>query len=113
MFSLVSFYGHSTAHFFSLRRASHTIAACSIICSPFAAQLDDIDSICFRVLESLKAGKRLPEARFATLKVAAQGQHSVYGRYAERVTHEASSSKMSNGAVGEAASAGDNATPTC
>ncbi|KAK0387206.1 hypothetical protein NLU13_5519 [Sarocladium strictum] len=65
------------------------------------------------VLESLKAGKRLPEARFATLKVAAQGQHSVYGRYAERVTHEASSSKMSNGAAGEAASAGDNATPTC
>lgn len=34
-----------------------------------------------RVLESLKAGKRLPEARFSHLKVAAKGQGSVYGLY--------------------------------
>jgi hypothetical protein len=39
-----------------------------------------------RVLESLKVGKRLPEARFANVRVAARGQGSVYGRYAERVT---------------------------
>jgi hypothetical protein len=32
-----------------------------------------------RVLESLKAGKRLPEARFSNLKVALKGQDSVYG----------------------------------
>ncbi|KAI0420641.1 BRCA1 C terminus domain-containing protein [Xylaria grammica] len=31
------------------------------------------------VLESIKAGKRLPEARFADLKIAAKGQQSVYG----------------------------------
>lgn len=34
---------------------------------------------CHRVLESLKAGKRLPEARFSNVKVAARGQGSVYG----------------------------------
>ncbi|KAL2757864.1 hypothetical protein ACRALDRAFT_2063057, partial [Sodiomyces alcalophilus JCM 7366] len=34
------------------------------------------------VLESLKAGKRLPESRFASLKVAREGQRSVYGMYA-------------------------------
>ncbi|KAI1365732.1 BRCA1 C terminus domain-containing protein [Xylaria arbuscula] len=33
------------------------------------------------VLESIKAGKRLPEARFADLKIAAKGQQSVYGLY--------------------------------
>ena len=32
-----------------------------------------------RVLESIKAGKRLPEARFSNLSTAAQGQKSVYG----------------------------------
>lgn len=31
------------------------------------------------VLESLRAGRRLPEARFGTVKVAARGQPSVYG----------------------------------
>ncbi|KAB5572714.1 hypothetical protein GE09DRAFT_681613 [Coniochaeta sp. 2T2.1] len=34
------------------------------------------------VLESIKAGKRLPEARFANLKVAPRGQQSVYGAFA-------------------------------
>ncbi|KAI3326011.1 BRCA1 C terminus domain-containing protein [Xylariaceae sp. AK1471] len=33
------------------------------------------------VLESIKAGKRLPEARFADLKMASKGQQSVYGLY--------------------------------
>lgn len=33
------------------------------------------------MLESLEAGKRLPEARFATLKLAASGQGSVYGGF--------------------------------
>lgn len=34
-----------------------------------------------RVLESIKAGKRLPEARFANLSIAAKGQKSVYGMF--------------------------------
>ena len=45
-----------------------------------------------RVLESLKAGKRLPEARFATLKVAPKGQASVYGRFAGQLSRETSNS---------------------
>jgi hypothetical protein len=32
-----------------------------------------------RVLESLKAGIRLPETRFANLAIAPKGQRSVYG----------------------------------
>lgn len=35
------------------------------------------------VLESIKAGKRLPEARFVDLKVASKGQQSVYGLYSK------------------------------
>lgn len=34
-----------------------------------------------RVLESIKAGKRLPEARFSTMRIAAKGQKSVYGMF--------------------------------
>lgn len=34
-----------------------------------------------RVLESLKAGKRLQETPFANLKVAAKGQQSVYDMF--------------------------------
>lgn len=37
-----------------------------------------------RVLESLKAGRRLPEARFGNLKVASKGQPSVYGAFSTR-----------------------------
>lgn len=33
------------------------------------------------ILESIKAGKRLPETRFSNLKVASKGQQSVYGLY--------------------------------
>ncbi|KAJ4396255.1 hypothetical protein N0V93_000474 [Gnomoniopsis smithogilvyi] len=33
------------------------------------------------VLESLKAGRRLPEAKFSNLKVASKGQPSVYGAF--------------------------------
>ncbi|KAI1107142.1 hypothetical protein F4804DRAFT_298717 [Jackrogersella minutella] len=33
------------------------------------------------VLESIKAGKRLPEARFSNMKIASKGQQSVYGLY--------------------------------
>ncbi|KAI0424158.1 BRCA1 C terminus domain-containing protein [Xylaria sp. FL1042] len=36
------------------------------------------------VLESIKAGKRLPEARFAELKIASKGQQSVYGLYSRQ-----------------------------
>lgn len=36
-----------------------------------------------RVLESIKAGKRLPEARFANLKIAARGQQSVLGSFSK------------------------------
>ncbi|KAL2261650.1 hypothetical protein VTK26DRAFT_3692 [Humicola hyalothermophila] len=35
------------------------------------------------VLESIKAGKRLPEARFANLKIAARGQQSVLGSFSK------------------------------
>ncbi|KAI2473275.1 hypothetical protein F4781DRAFT_381229 [Annulohypoxylon bovei var. microspora] len=35
------------------------------------------------VIESIKAGKRLPEAKFGTLKIASKGQQSVYGLYSE------------------------------
>ncbi|KAI1751270.1 BRCA1 C terminus domain-containing protein [Xylaria castorea] len=35
------------------------------------------------VLESIKAGRRLPEARFADLKVASKRQQSVYGLYSK------------------------------
>ncbi|KAF2967104.1 hypothetical protein GQX73_g6489 [Xylaria multiplex] len=35
------------------------------------------------VLESIKAGKRLPEARFADLKIMSKGQQSVYSLYSK------------------------------
>ncbi|KAL6907108.1 hypothetical protein GGI43DRAFT_380624 [Trichoderma evansii] len=38
------------------------------------------------VLESLKEGKRLPEARFSHLKIAAKAQNSVYGLYSKQDT---------------------------
>lgn len=37
-----------------------------------------------RVLESMKAGKRLAESRFAVLNVAPKGQQSVSGMFARR-----------------------------
>ncbi|KAK2034657.1 BRCA1 C terminus domain-containing protein [Colletotrichum zoysiae] len=40
------------------------------------------------VLESLKAGSRLSEARFAPLKVAREGQRSVYGMYGKQSSKE-------------------------
>ena len=36
-----------------------------------------------RVLESIKAGKRLPEARFVNLNIAAKGQHSVLSAFSK------------------------------
>jgi hypothetical protein len=36
-----------------------------------------------RVLESIKAGRRLPEARFANLKIAARSQKSVLGAFSK------------------------------
>lgn len=45
---------------------------------------DTVSSFSSRVLESLKAGKRLPEARFANLKVAARGQQSVLGAFSKK-----------------------------
>ncbi|KUI74183.1 DNA repair protein REV1 [Cytospora mali] len=35
------------------------------------------------ILESIKAGRRLPETRFANLKVASRGQPSVYGAFSK------------------------------
>ncbi|KAI0896742.1 hypothetical protein F4806DRAFT_438833 [Annulohypoxylon nitens] len=35
------------------------------------------------VIESIKAGKRLPEARFSNLKIASKSQQSVYGLYSK------------------------------
>lgn len=34
-----------------------------------------------RVIESIKAGKRLSEAQFSNLKVAAKGQQTVYDMF--------------------------------
>jgi hypothetical protein len=42
---------------------------------------EDVLILLYRVLESLKLGKRLPETQFANLKVAAKGQQSVYGMF--------------------------------
>ncbi|GKT50346.1 uncharacterized protein ColSpa_10527 [Colletotrichum spaethianum] len=44
------------------------------------------------VMESLKAGSRLPEVRFAPLKVAREGQRSVYGMYEKHSYRESSTS---------------------
>lgn len=33
------------------------------------------------MLESIKAGKRLPEAQFSTMTIASKGQKSVYGLF--------------------------------
>ncbi|KAK8089866.1 BRCA1 C Terminus domain-containing protein [Apiospora hydei] len=35
------------------------------------------------ILESIRAGKRLPEARFSNVKVASKGQQSVFGLYSK------------------------------
>ena len=43
--------------------------------------MGDILTLLYRVLESLKHGKRLPEVQFTNLKVAAKGQQSVYGMF--------------------------------
>ncbi|OAA42169.1 BRCA1 C Terminus (BRCT) domain containing protein [Metarhizium rileyi] len=40
------------------------------------------------VLESLKTGKRLPEARFSNLRLAAKGQGSVYGLFSGNAVAE-------------------------
>jgi hypothetical protein len=45
--------------------------------SPYHQSTTDLLSP--RVLESLKAGIRLPETRFANLTMASKGQRSVYG----------------------------------
>ncbi|KAH9900163.1 hypothetical protein F4778DRAFT_159744 [Xylariomycetidae sp. FL2044] len=45
------------------------------------------------VLESVREGKRLPEARFSNLKIAAKGQQSVYGLYSHTA---ARSSRLKN-----------------
>lgn len=45
------------------------------------------------VLESLKAGRRLPEARFGNLKVAPKGQSSVYGAFSSPSLSSSSSKK--------------------
>lgn len=51
---------------------------CRGVCSAWGAAAN-----LFRVLESLKAGKRLPEARFANMRVAPSGQGSVYAAFAK------------------------------
>ncbi|OLN85895.1 DNA repair protein REV1-like protein 2 [Colletotrichum chlorophyti] len=47
------------------------------------------------VLESLKAGCRLPEARFAPLKISREGQRSIYGLYAKQSSKGSSTGSMS------------------
>jgi hypothetical protein len=61
---------------------SHFITAAILISSSVVqSRGSDWQLSSSRVLESVKAGKRLPEARFANLKVAASGQRSVLGAF--------------------------------
>lgn len=46
-----------------------------------------------RVLQSLQEGRRLPEARFSNVKMAAKAQNSVYGLYTK---HDAGSRATSS-----------------
>lgn len=48
-----------------------------------------------RVLESLKAGKRLPETSFSNLKVAPKGQSSVYSMFKKTDSTESKDSDTS------------------
>ncbi|RYP55361.1 hypothetical protein DL768_000116 [Monosporascus sp. mg162] len=45
------------------------------------------------VLESIRAGKRLVEAKFSNLKIASRGQHSVYGMYTKTAQTESKGSE--------------------
>lgn len=47
-----------------------------------------------RVLESIKAGKRLPEARFSNMSIAPKGQNSVYGIFKRKQTTAEDGSEM-------------------
>ena len=49
----------------------------------YCAYANAVLSFPTRVLESIKAGKRLPEARFANLKIAAKGQQSVLSAFSK------------------------------
>ncbi|KAH7325986.1 hypothetical protein B0I35DRAFT_474695 [Stachybotrys elegans] len=48
------------------------------------------------VLESLKVGKRLPEARFSAMRMASSGQATVYSRYSAPSAHEAAEKSATN-----------------
>lgn len=56
-------------------------------------RIRDNDSVSdlYRVLESVKAGRRLPEASFTNLKVAAKRQQSVYGMFQKKSSSTKSS----------------------
>ncbi|KLU88564.1 hypothetical protein MAPG_07549 [Magnaporthiopsis poae ATCC 64411] len=49
------------------------------------------------VLESVKAGRRLPEARFSSLKIAPSGQRSVYGAFSRATTRPAAAVAATKG----------------
>ena len=52
----------------------------------------------FRVVESIRADKRLPETRFAKLKLAPKGQNSVLNTFKpELKTKEQNTSDLGNG----------------
>lgn len=50
-----------------------------------------------RVLESVKAGKRLPEAQFSNLSIAPKNQKSVYGMF-NKINSRSNSEVPPNGA---------------
>ncbi|ETS81299.1 hypothetical protein PFICI_06301 [Pestalotiopsis fici W106-1] len=60
------------------------------------------------IMESIKAGKRLPEARFSNLKMAAKGQQSVFGM----ASKPPSSTKFSRGELTIDKSSEPKATPS-
>ena len=62
----------------------------------FYKDLADINI--FRIVESIKADKRLPETRFAKLKLAPKGQNSVLNTFKPGFkTEERNTSDLGNG----------------
>lgn len=56
------------------------------------------DKYIFRAVESIKADRRLPETRFAKLKLAPKGQNSVLNTFKpEFKTEERNTSDLGNG----------------
>lgn len=58
---------------------------------------EEVDGV-IRILESIKAGKRLPEAQFSNLSIAPKNQKSVYGMF-KKANSKSDSEVSPKGAV--------------